>query len=319
MSFQLAYQGKIYFSAYDPTHGQEPYVSDGTAEGTIPLADIASGLADSNPRSFTVGADKRVYFTAQDQTNDFQAWATEGTPATTSKVNLGNNIEFPYNYLAFNHKTYFVNHYNQLWRTDGTPGGTAQVFSVGRTDTNDSIQSLRVFRKRLMFVGNRQTASGFKSSIFTSDGTEAGTHSIATIGPKLSLIFYTATRNRLILVVSSANHRKNYVWQSDGTPQGTSEIFKVPGKNIVNVTPIAASSSKAYFVTDEPKTAAKPHVWQTDGTPSGTKVLATLPHFSDSHNIFPQYLNNRLFVSLSFDSIFGKPTPPSRLYLIKTT
>ena len=316
LSLQLAYRGKVYFSGFDPTHGQEPYVSDGTAEGTMLLADIAPGSANSSPTWFSVSADHRVYFSAQEQSDNAQAWVTEGTPATTSKLDIGDDIVFPGNYLAFKGKTYFVNHDNQLWKTNGTAGGTANVFSVGRAGANNSIDSLGVFGGRLVFTV--QTQSGLISSIFISDGTTAGTHRIASFGPKSGIWNHVATRKALIFTVSTPN-RKFTLWKSDGTSRGTSKIANLPSGKRVNVDLLTASSSKAFLVTEDLATGEKPRIWQTDGTASGTKVIARIPHFSDFHSIFPLYLNYHLFVSLSFSGTFGQPRPPSHLYLIKTT
>ena len=81
---------RFYFAGTDPAHGNEPWVTDGTTAGTWMLADIVPGVA---------GSDSYGYVTIGD-TFFFSAFtpAAHGWGAGT-----------------------------RLWRSDGTPGGTAPV------------------------------------------------------------------------------------------------------------------------------------------------------------------------------------------------
>ena len=58
------YNGKVYFTANNGIHGQEPWVTDGTASGTNMLANIDGG-STHYPRNLTVMNDK-LYFIAND-------------------------------------------------------------------------------------------------------------------------------------------------------------------------------------------------------------------------------------------------------------
>lgn len=54
--------------------GSEPWRSDGTVVGTVPLADINPGTAGSSPSQFTrVG--NRIFFTANDGTKGIEMWS----------------------------------------------------------------------------------------------------------------------------------------------------------------------------------------------------------------------------------------------------
>jgi ELWxxDGT repeat protein len=72
-----------FFAARDPSHGSEPWVTDGTAEGTRMLADIAPGAASSSPgeggleSTGFVPAGDRVYFAADDGVHDIELWAVD--------------------------------------------------------------------------------------------------------------------------------------------------------------------------------------------------------------------------------------------------
>jgi ELWxxDGT repeat protein len=70
----MALSGRLFFSAETPGRGREPWMSDGTAAGTVPLAELAPGEASSNPHGFVRwGWD--VFFTATDATHGEELWA----------------------------------------------------------------------------------------------------------------------------------------------------------------------------------------------------------------------------------------------------
>ncbi|MFE8595550.1 ELWxxDGT repeat protein [Archangium violaceum] len=65
--------GGLIFSAFTDEHGDEPWLSDGTREGTR-MMELFPGPASSTPFEFTrVG--EWVYFTAEDGVHDWEVWA----------------------------------------------------------------------------------------------------------------------------------------------------------------------------------------------------------------------------------------------------
>ena len=74
-----------YFSADDGTDGQELWKSDGTADGTTMVKDIAPGSASSSPQSLT-NVDGTLYFVANDGSGSNQLWKSDGTAGGTSLV-----------------------------------------------------------------------------------------------------------------------------------------------------------------------------------------------------------------------------------------
>ena len=78
---------KVLFSGVDDTHGDELWVTDGTAAGTKQIKDLydAGGGEDSHPDQFTViGA--QAYFSAKIDANNKVLWVTDGTAAGTKRV-----------------------------------------------------------------------------------------------------------------------------------------------------------------------------------------------------------------------------------------
>ena len=67
--------GLAFFSAYEQSSaGIEPWVTDGTVQGTRRLRDIAPGGESSYPRSYTRLGD-RIFFSAYDETLAGQLWS----------------------------------------------------------------------------------------------------------------------------------------------------------------------------------------------------------------------------------------------------
>lgn len=79
-----ARHGRLYFRARDSggmAHGMELWTSDGTAEGTQLLQDIAPGPSWSNPRELVVtGGDLDIYFTAHDGEHGREVWELPDEP-----------------------------------------------------------------------------------------------------------------------------------------------------------------------------------------------------------------------------------------------
>jgi ELWxxDGT repeat protein len=89
-SYLTVIGSKIVFGADDGSHGNEPWVTDGTGANTSLLKDVYAGSTNSvpnasNPGPFVAFASK-LYFQATDSTNPGGLWTTDGTTANTSLV-----------------------------------------------------------------------------------------------------------------------------------------------------------------------------------------------------------------------------------------
>src|SRR5262245_29715786 len=84
---EITVAGARAFFRADNGHGNELYVTDGTAAGTRLVKDIKPGLGGSNPHAFLNAGSGVVFFLANDGTGD-AVWRSDGTAAGTVKVNL---------------------------------------------------------------------------------------------------------------------------------------------------------------------------------------------------------------------------------------
>jgi ELWxxDGT repeat protein len=116
---------QIFFSANDDVHGNELWLSDGTAAGTKLVKDIVPGAEGSYPHYLTAALDK-LFFSIEDENNEFHLWVSDGTEAGTIQL-ADLEIEFGAG-IVFDNRWFFqaddgINGF-ELWVSDGTVAGT---------------------------------------------------------------------------------------------------------------------------------------------------------------------------------------------------
>lgn len=161
-----------------------PWVSDGTAAGTVELA-VPNPSGSSSPEWFFPFQSK-VYFVAAINSNFSRSlWSTDGTPAGTKQVKKVDIIEFSgypadmaadANYLYFAGKTSTTG--RELWRTDGTEANTVMVKDLDPGSFSSSPANLSVANGKLYFQAN---VGGNGAELCVSNGTETGTKQITEV------------------------------------------------------------------------------------------------------------------------------------------
>ena len=156
----------VIFSACN-AWGCEPWITDGTSDGTELLKDI-NPFGDSNPADYTL-FEGEIYFSADDGRHGVELWKTDGTEAGTVIVK---NIAIeddpdtpvdssPHELTIFNGSLYFAATDGQygveLWKTDGTEAGTVIVKNIAIEDDPDtpvdsSPHELTIFNGSLYFA-----------------------------------------------------------------------------------------------------------------------------------------------------------------------
>jgi ELWxxDGT repeat protein len=281
-----AFQGKVVFFESDGVHGRELWVSDGTKEGTHMVKDINPGLADSEPQFFSY----------------------PGAPATSPLVVAGNSL-----YFAADDGKDGV----ELWKTDGTANGTQLVKDIypGMNSSawptpqpnSSSPQSLTSLNGVLDFTADDGVHG---RQLWTSDGTEKGTHLVSAANGTPSLVDaqnLTAAGKQLFFTING-DMGAEVLWVTDGTGAGTHPIqtiaqshapypFLPPVSLFPSSQDFVALDGKLYYTSVD--TVHGRELWQTDGTSIGTHLVKDIrPGPAGSQISFMTSLNhNLLFVA----------------------
>ncbi|MEO7222055.1 MAG: hypothetical protein ABIY37_06235, partial [Devosia sp.] len=117
------YKGKVYFSGRDNAHGYELWVTDGTENGTLQVADLTGDGASSSPGSLAVVNNKLIFVD-----NLQRLWTSDGTDEGTTPIR---SFSSAYNIVVSGPTAYFTALTGaggwQIWSTDGT---TASVTNL---------------------------------------------------------------------------------------------------------------------------------------------------------------------------------------------
>lgn len=179
--------GIAYFRANNNLAGSEPWRSDGTAEGTYMLRDIASGSLSSSPSGF-IAFQEHIYFSANDLYHGTELWRTDGTPEGTmllKDINPGGNGSTPYNFYVHQGTLFFTtdndgSHGSELWKSDGTPEGTVLVKDINPGPANSLIRDFISYDTILYFTASDGVHG---RELWTTDGTSEGTKMVFDLYP----------------------------------------------------------------------------------------------------------------------------------------
>src|SRR5580704_2398297 len=182
-----------------------------------------------------------------------------------------------------------------LWVTDGTSAGSSELIAAGSNAsglfTNVIAPHLTVFAGKALFVGED---AGGNISLWTTDGTGAGTSELAAAGGYNNGLFYnfaapdfTVLGAKVLFAGQDATGNPN-LWVTDGTSAGTKELA-VAGANSgglfsLNFFPSGFSpgftvlGTRALFEGYD--ASGIDGLWVTDGTSADTSELAVAGSFS---------------------------------------
>lgn len=292
---------KLLFRARDLEHGGELWSTDGTEAGTVLVADILPGPDFATPFEL-VPFDGAVYFHADDGVHGRELWKSDGTAAGTTMVADirpgGSAFDIflsPHGLGPVGSRLLFFADDgvsgNELWATDGTAAGTAQVADLNPGANPSDPGSFNNGREIRVVSGGRWFFRAFDGpfaegrQLYSSDGTAAGTGRIKRLVEQRSgvtLPFFgraldsppaAAAGSRLIFAgddgVSGGEPAA-----SDGTASGTGLLADVnPGFDTSSPAGMTSLGAKVLFrVSNGPPNDVS--LWATDGTSAGTTALA---------------------------------------------
>ncbi|WP_460219800.1 ELWxxDGT repeat protein [Psychroserpens sp. MEBiC05023] len=265
ISGYFEYDNDIYFSAYNPTYGEELWRTDGTINGTVINQDVFNGSSSSDPR-YLLESQGLLYFLAG---NSPSLWSTDGTNRTLIK-SFGST--FAVDMIEKNGLIYISlidtnNLDSLLWVSDGDIEGTTNLA------THKSINDITV-TDNYTFFSTQEVLNG-EIELWKTDGSIAGTQLVKDIG-----IGYSSIPHGLIAfgdsVIFSAftNENGRELWISDGTESGTTllkDIFAGVNSGLDFNSEFFTTDEFVYFSANDGSTGTE--LWRTDGTEAGTVLI----------------------------------------------
>ena len=303
----------LYFTAETALQGRELWRTNGTSAGTTIVKDIAPGAGSSNTEYnynlFSNGS--YLLFAATTTAAGNELWKSDGTSTGTillKDINTGHSgadSSNPDYFTVLNNIVLFsatdATHGNEIWKTDGSPAGTALVKDIN-SGTASSTQveifpgyfanfflGFHIFNKRAYFNANDGTSSG---EIWVTDGTSGNTTLVKdfpSISPNFSRPFLIDAVNfpgKFIFPYGDGTSRSE-LWQSDGTPAGTvllksfspttpgaAPLIFIPySVDFINQTLTNPLFKGTKFFFAAGTSAQGTELWASDGTVAGTNIV----------------------------------------------
>ncbi len=281
--------GRVFFSARDAEHGLELWASDGTTAGTRLVKDILPGPELGWPRHIA-SLGNVVLFAARAKADAADTlWRSDGSEAGTTELLPAGALHDPWLLTTAGARIFLIAtddaHGQELWVTDGTPGGTKLVKDVypgarGIDAAQNKPMGYLQFTPTAVgtLVYFQAEAPGQGYGIWKTDGSEAGTQFVSHLGQADgSAEFWDMTALGDALLFVGRTGRLNYgLYRSDGTAAGTRLVRDFsytsdPG-NIRLYPPLGnlrAIGNRVYFDYGG-------QLWSSDGTTAGTAAVSEL-------------------------------------------
>lgn len=274
------WNGSLYFfSASGLTGPFGLWRTDGTRQGTVLLRNGLQGVGGT--RVFDAGPTGPLWFFANEANTGAELWSTDGTPAGTQLVvdmlpGTGSGLPWPstlgapLELCAVGNQCYFAARTTsggpvQLYRTDGTPGGTAGV-STGpggiKAHAMEALGNLMVYAA--------EDHSGAGSTLYRTDGTHAGT--VQLMSPPFGVLFHAKVNGRYVFSMASSTIG-NELFVTDGfTVQGIVDLN--PGLAGSFPRDLTVVGNTLYFTASQPTVGRE--LYRTDGTFFNWSIVADL-------------------------------------------
>jgi ELWxxDGT repeat protein len=245
----------------------ELWKSDGTSAGTEMVKDIEPGNTSSALQDFH-DVNGTLYFTANTTSSGRELWKSDGSNGGTVMVKeiiAGNAGGFytpsqwgyyahPFNVVWQSGGTFYFTATNyvdapggstanlELWKSDGTNGGTVMVKDIEPGNTGSDLLDFHVINNTLYFTAYTSSSG---RELWKSDGTTGGTVMVKEI------ISGAVGGFQIPVQFGYASHTFNVIWQSGGSFYFTATNYiDAPGGFTCNI-----------------------ELWRSDGSSGGTVMV----------------------------------------------
>jgi len=273
----IAVGGRVIFQGGNVGQGYALMVTDGSVVGTQVLTSAAHANSPGvilNGRALFLGSNG----------SGSALIVSDGTPGGTSSFNVAGLNGFSGNLktalAAVNDVVYFggsdATHGIELWKTDGSQGGTAIVKDLFLNSGSSTPQNLKRVDDRLFFSATTPDAG---KELWTSDGSDGGTARVKDIRSGLqdsTPDMLTALNGILYFVAEDGTHGIE-LWRTDGTEAQTSlalgDFNTVTGAFGSNYNTVQAINHKLALVLYPTGSSFATIPYVSDGTLGGTHPM----------------------------------------------
>lgn len=312
------YNSKLYFRASNNINGYELWESDLTVGGTTALVkDAWPGTSNGVPLTTNgfvievINGNMIMPLSNGTTANGTELWRSDGTTAGTgmiADIYPGTGSSSPKEFAKLSNTLMLFSAYQydivtatgvarELFRTNGTPGGTNLVMDINPGLGSSSPTDLTVAGGNVFFSAN----DGINGKeVWISDGTPGGTNMLKDIHPTGSSDpeGFTQVGAQLFFFADDGTNGQE-LWKTNGTTLGTVMVKDInPGaassKYIIPYT--AAMGGILYFNATDGVNGTE--LWRSDGTAAGTYMLADMrpgPFGSNPNGFYAA--NGKLFLS----------------------
>jgi ELWxxDGT repeat protein len=156
-----------------------------------------------------------------------------------------------------------------VWRSGGTAASTSALDAASvHCSFDNSLKDLTVSGGLTFFL--RDDADETVYRLWRTDGTEAGTLQLGPSGyveAGAPVVF----GNQVVFLVTDPNDGSAALWESNGSPAGTSKRFDLPA-GVSFPDDLTALGPELYFVA-QTGSARYHQLWRSDGTKAGTRQV----------------------------------------------
>lgn len=282
-----AFNGGVAFAATTAPGQREFFWTDGTPGGLAQLTSLSQGgFASWFMGPHVTG--NTLLFAGVDASTGMELYASDGTPGSaTLLADMAAGIKFaePAGYLDFGGFTYIKvislgTQNAELWRTDGTPGGTGYMMELGPAFLPEPWVLGEMVDLGGQFVFSAMT-SAEGGELWVADGTPGGTHVITNLNPpgiSPPPMRLHAFGGEILFTLggNTVTGHEAELWKA-GPTAGSAQLVK-------NLHPTAAGypdhftsfGGRVFFTAQTGAGASGRELWSTDGTSAGTLLEADI-------------------------------------------
>lgn len=283
----------VTFIARTAADGDELYLSDLSSAGTVRVSQIAAG--SGNGARAVLGVDGNIVFLAGSsgsngvepyawngsaivQLAEIAAGSASGLSASTARRNsavAGGLLYFPANAGAGSGE--------ELWRSNGTAAGTAQVVDLvpgaGSSEPRQMTAISNGAFTGVLFVSNLGSGSSL-GTLHRSDGTAIGTVPLGVRkssdpGTEMTVIGSASAQLALMSAADDTDAIDRELWRSNASAAGTTRVRDIAshqGSSLPS-TPVVADK-RAWFAAYTPATGFELYV--SEGSVASTSLVTDL-------------------------------------------